>query len=208
MNKKYSLRAKLLALAVVCIFILILSGYIGISVLLSDNSFFDAHYLVIHPVLSLSKEEKRLAIRVSWPLSIESKQIGTIHNPIASNFYGKNLSLSDKRQIVLASNYPKILDGMWMLETTRGKGVNPDDPTNHQSNCDKRGKTNEFGYDPQGRTCFDSFEQSVSVVDGWIDKHIAHMSLDQMLCYYATGKYLSSCSYSVNFHRLDSTVIF
>jgi hypothetical protein len=93
-----------------------------------------------------------------------------------------------KEEIVAASRHPEEIDHIWLKETSRGTNTNPNALHNI---CKAQGKSNEFGYGGmQNMWCYDSFEQSVRVVDAWLDKQTA-----ENLCYYNVGIKTSNCNY-------------
>lgn len=173
--------------------------WLGIVSAERTNQFFDTHYFAFHKVLE---------IKTSFPLTIEKRDPIVVYVPVVTDLKkienSKQLTYEEKVELVKKSDYPKILTGIWTLETTRGKGRNDNDPTNHQSNCAKAGMSNEFGYDPAHGTCFASFAESVEIINRYIDENINKMSMNQLLCFYNIGKAVDTCSYAVNFHALDS----
>lgn len=167
----------------------------GIRLARGVNNFFEVHYLAFHKIVE---------VKTSWPVSVEKKEEIVVYVPVEGNIAasGTNLTQEQKEEIVANSDYPKVIAGIWMLETTQGRGGNDNDPTNHQSNCEKVGASNEFGYDPHGKTCFGSFQESVEYVNKWVDEHLGKLSLNQALCTYNTGRATDTCAYAQNYMAL------
>lgn len=82
----------------------------------------------------------------------------------------------------------ELADLIWERESTRGK--------NNFSKCEAVGKVNGIGYGIPGNgayMCFDSHEQEMEVLRGWIiEKQARGMSESAMLCLYS-GKNYKGC---------------
>ena len=84
-----------------------------------------------------------------------------------------------------------IVDFIFMKESSRGK--------NNYSKCEAQGKINGvgFGIDGTGKyICFNSHEEEMQAVKGWIiAKRAAGLSDNELLCLYNTGKATKTCKY-------------
>lgn len=87
--------------------------------------------------------------------------------------------------IVSSASHGDILIRIWNNETTQGKNVNMGDKTDLAAYCKSKGMTNEFGYNPQAKQCFSSFEESVRVVNAWWEKCLTNNSLIACLKLYS-----------------------
>ena len=86
------------------------------------------------------------------------------------------------------SNHPKQLAHIRLKESSNGTNKNPNALHNI---CKAQGKSNEFGYGGMAMMiCFDSFEESVRVVDEWLTKRD-----NENLCYYNLGIRKDGCEY-------------
>jgi hypothetical protein len=79
-------------------------------------------------------------------------------------------------QIVLNAKHGDILYRVWNNETGRGTSRSTD-PTALHTYCKNKGMTNEFGYDPQDKLCFPTFQDSVNTVSAWWDKCLKNSTL-------------------------------
>jgi hypothetical protein len=94
-----------------------------------------------------------------------------------------------KTEIIAKAKYPEQIMVIWKLESNMGEDKNPQALHNL---CKAQGKSNEFGYGGmEKKWCYDTFEQSVKVVDEWLDKEVMGS-----LCRYNTGTRTQSCWYS------------
>ncbi len=195
-----------------------LSFVLGIGMVAAEktNEYFSKNYLQEHKIIELNRGYKNVGLTFSMPITIEKRVPLAVLSPVVATKMNvidtkdgeavhKELTLEAKKQIVKNTKYPFIISGIWMNETTQGKGRNDNDPTNHQSNCAKAGLSNEFGYDPQHNTCFESFEESVAFLDKYIDEHLKTLSVNQTLCVYNLGKATDTCAYVQNFRSLDQS---
>lgn len=196
-------------------------GCIGISSVLAlgivdankTSKHFEEYYWATHKVIDIEHGYKSTTVTFSMPITVEKRVKEDVLYPtvaakmtvIGNDVEKKELTLAEKKEVVKNSKYPFIISGIWMNETTQGKGRNDNDPTNHQSNCAKAGLSNEFGYDPQHNTCFKSFEDSVAYIDNYIDEHLKDLSVNQTLCVYNIGKAIDNCTYVQNFRMLDQS---
>lgn len=110
------------------------------------------------------------------------------------------LTEAEKVSIISKSDYPKIIAGIRMLESSNNSQR---DQTAHHVDCQKVGMTNEFGFRALDNYCFSTFEESVKTVNDWFDTNLVKYNLNQSLCRYATGQATDVCEYSKNFHALE-----
>lgn len=99
-------------------------------------------------------------------------------------------TIEAKRAIVDASKYANFIHHIWLRES--GRGTNTSGLNGY---CLSQGKTNEFGFYPRGKYCFDSFEASVQRLERWREETAKGMSDNVALCYYNMGKKVTSCAY-------------
>ena len=93
-----------------------------------------------------------------------------------------------KEEIVLATDHPKEIDHIWLKESSRGKNKVKG---GLQDICEEQGKSNEFGYGGMAmKICFNSFEESVQVVNDWLNKRT-----NESLCFYNIGVKTPDCTY-------------
>lgn len=92
-----------------------------------------------------------------------------------------------EKEIIFSKKHGEIIWRIYQHESTFGKN----------DSCREYGKFNGFGFMQNSRQwlCFDRFNDAVTAVEMWIEDH-SDMSLAEMLCFYNTGKKLSSCGYS------------
>lgn len=96
-------------------------------------------------------------------------------------FYAPTPSVSltvfeQHKQYILSKNHGDIVLRIWDNETTKGQN-NTQDPTALHQYCKRLGKTNEFGFNPQGKQCFDTFEEAVDTVNDWFDNCLQDRTL-------------------------------
>lgn len=142
-------------------------------------------------------EPQRMLI-FNFPLKITKVEYQS--NPITTT--GKSnhvVTEEEKIKMIYGAGYGKIISKIRTLESTDGKAEE-----GHHQFCNRIGKSNEFGYFKNGNRfyCFESFEESVQEVAGWIESSIEEMPLAVALCYYNTGHMTADCTYWQNFKKL------
>lgn len=85
-----------------------------------------------------------------------------------------------KEDIINTYPHADIIMRIWNNETSKGQN-NTSDPTALHMYCRAQGKTNEFGYDPQDKFCFATFEDSVKRISQWLDACLSKNTLAQCL---------------------------
>jgi len=109
-------------------------------------------------------------------------------NPIIKVVYASEITKNTPQGIIERSNHPKQLAHIRLKESSNGTNKNPNALHNI---CKAQGKSNEFGYGGMAMMiCFDSFEESVRVVDAWLTKRD-----NENLCYYNLGTRTDKCDY-------------
>jgi len=85
----------------------------------------------------------------------------------------------------------EIAENIYNKESSRGK--------NNYSKCQAIGKVNSIGFNIPGNgsyQCFDSHEDEMVVLRGWImDKLARGWETNLIYCYYNTGKKVQDCGY-------------
>jgi len=84
-------------------------------------------------------------------------------------------------------------DIVWEHESSNGKNNTPDSLAHY---CEKQGKWNEVGFNPQNDQCFNNEEHAKIRIALWIADNCEGKTRDQCLCFYNTGENLDTCSYS------------
>lgn len=104
-----------------------------------------------------------------------------------------------KLEVIREAGFAEPIEKMWKLESSEGLA-----PNGHHQDCNRIGKTNDFGYFKGGNRnyCFNSFEESVQEVDNWLGEQLQRYTLGQALCYYNTGLVLDNCEYYENYQTL------
>jgi len=144
-----------------------------------------------------------LDIDIQWPgIWAEPKEpeYVAVSNGIILASNNTVLTEAEKVNIISKSDYPKIIAGIRMLESSNNSRR---DQTAHHVDCQKVGMTNEFGFRALDNYCFSTFEEAVKTVNDWLDTNLVKYNLNQALCRYATGQATDVCEYSKNFHALD-----
>lgn len=91
--------------------------------------------------------------------------------------------------VINRSRHPKLITHIWKRESTYG--TNNTDPTSLHMYCRSIGRSNEFGFGGmKNKFCYQSFEESVKVVDAWLDSRDK-----EALCYYNVGVRNGDCEY-------------
>lgn len=104
-----------------------------------------------------------------------------------------------KATIVANSKYPDFIDHIWEHESGRGKNT-----SGLNGYCIARGMTNEFGFYPQGKHCFESFAQSVQRLEKWRENEAKGLTDSQALCYYNGAGKVNRCAYlTYNFRSMN-----
>lgn len=182
-------------IAVSILAVLILLAAIALETLRGISSWFDNNTLAFNNPVRFEIEFKPLiAVVAREKVKVDrvfvDKQSHQAINP-------ENLTQENKEQIIKASGFSDAIEGIWNLETSKGKA-----PEGHHKDCEELGLTNEFGYGALDNVCFDSFQQSVDVVNAWLKKNLETKSLSETLCFYNKGTNESDCDYYRNFRTV------
>ena len=93
----------------------------------------------------------------------------------------------------------EIVDGIWMLESSRGTTGNPG---SLQYYCESRGMSNEYGYGGMAgvngkKICFETHEKATTRIVQWVNKHyrLYDHDLGRTMCRYNQGGSNSDCKY-------------
>lgn len=105
-----------------------------------------------------------------------------------------------KQQIIAKSKYPDRTFQIWFNETTNGKDST--DPTALHMYCRNKGMTNEFGFMPADKHCFETFEQSVERVNRWFDQEAKGLDIAVAFCWYSGYGKVPKCSYDTSLVNL------
>lgn len=197
---KLSLRAKFALIFIFTVAGIEASVLIGAKTMLTVNDHFNKYEYVRTPIVDFEK----IASAFSVGFERKEREPFVAYVKVADDkaVSSKALTHDEKIAFVKSSNYSKIISGIWMLESNRGKNGTADA---HHNDCSRVGMTNEFGYRALDNYCFNSFEESVKTVDKWIDEQLKTKTVSSLLCYYATGKATDTCSYAQNFQKLDNS---
>lgn len=104
-----------------------------------------------------------------------------------------------KSEMVNASKYPEFIDHIWERESGRGKNQ-----SGLAGTCAAKGMSNEFGFYPQGKWCFENFAKAVARIEKWREVEAKGLSDSQALCYYNGAGKVNSCAYlSYNFEGMN-----
>lgn len=87
----------------------------------------------------------------------------------------------------------KFFNIIWSHESSKGRNNNP--AALHMY-CRSIGKWNEIGYNPQKKHCFESKDEAINFVNGYIDRNCSNKSLNECLCRWNTGKFTATCPYA------------
>lgn len=144
----------------------------------------------------------KLQNRIFWTLFI-SAMVGALlyitqeevvspcpedHGCFVKTVRAEDIEKNTPKGIIEGSKHPEQLKLIHLKESSNGKNTNPNALHNI---CKAKGKSNEFGYGGMlMMICFDSFEESVRVVDAWLTKRD-----NEALCYYNLGIKTSDCDY-------------
>lgn len=90
-------------------------------------------------------------------------------------------------------NPTKFFETIRKYESSNGKDKNPVALHNY---CKSKGKSNEIGYNPQGKFCFNDLEESKLYVAYYVKKNCSDLTLKQCLCYWNVGKVSETCAYA------------
>lgn len=135
------------------------------------------------------------------PIVLQKKDVGTVekfHSPIPEEPVKKvtptpiKKRAMIKKDIILASKYPKFIDHIWYRES--GRGTN-DNPNGLHNICNSKGMTNDFGFAVRVGHCWNTFEEAVNRMVVWREKEAKGLTDNQALCYYNTGKASDTCPY-------------
>lgn len=104
-----------------------------------------------------------------------------------------------KSEVVNSSKYASFVDHIWEHESGRGKNT-----AGLAGYCAGKGMTNEFGFYPQGKWCFENFEKAVARIELWREREAKGLSDSQALCYYNGAGKVNSCAYlTYNFEAMN-----
>lgn len=104
-----------------------------------------------------------------------------------------------KEEIVANSKFPKFIDHIWVRESTRGAAKD-----GLHRYCASHNQSNEFGFYPQSKWCWDTFEAGVRRLERWYEEDSAGLSENAKLCYYNTGRKVEDCAYlHYNFNEMN-----
>jgi hypothetical protein len=184
--KRVHLQAVMLAIAPL-VFLAIIS-----TLVYRVNNWFDHNRFVFRSPIE---------VRLYTPIAIEErKTISPIAEATPSGLIQPVMAAEPaeltNEQIVSGSKYTKLIDYIWMSESSRGLN-NLAEGALHLE-CRREGKTNEFGFAAGVSHCFGSFRESVTRLERWIDENREGKTNEQLLCFYNTGYVLNSCTYTEN----------
>lgn len=92
----------------------------------------------------------------------------------------------------------QIVDGIWMLESSRGTTGKPG---SLQHYCESRHLSNSYGYGGMKlKMCFNSHEEAQARVITWVNKYYEKFdgNLGKVACYYNLGLAQDDCPYYQN----------
>lgn len=115
---------------------------------------------------------------------------------INTSAYMQPVFTSQEQNKILSYKHGDILWRIYTLESSRGK--------HGFLYCQKKGLKNDFGMGVLNNPpmCFVTLDDELTYVSRWLDKQLAVMPLNQVLCYYNQGIKESSCEYSRDFMNL------
>lgn len=138
---------------------------------------------------------------IQSPVTIQSPL--TWHEKVTNNdiVFAKAEQIPEKTKLemIYGGGYGEIVHKIHTLETTNGNAE-----SGHHKDCERLGKTNEFGYFKGGNRsfCFDTFEESVKEVSEWFKLNLEDKPLPVAICYYNTGQLMSDCTYLQHYRSL------
>jgi len=95
------------------------------------------------------------------------------------------INIAEAKEQPKTDRISELMDLIWQRESTRGQ--------HNYSKCEQQGKVNGIGYGISGNgkyICFDSHEEEMQVLRGWIlDKQAKGMSEQELLCLYSGSNY-------------------
>lgn len=110
-----------------------------------------------------------------------------------------DIKVSDKQAMVNASKYPDFIDHIWEHESGRGSNT-----SGLAGTCLAKDMSNEFGFYPQGKWCFDNFQKAVERIELWREHEAKGLTDNQALCYYNSGVKVETCAYlGYNFEDMN-----
>lgn len=119
----------------------------------------------------------------NWEFKIEERRAEERHALVVQATEGVSQVGSEEAQLL--PPYKEIAEYVWLHESTNG--------LNNYSKCEAIGKINGIGYAIPGDgnyRCFDSHEDEMKVLEGWIiDKQARGMSRVELMCLYSGGNY-------------------
>ena len=120
-------------------------------------------------------------IHTEYPIALDDNRIIIENTRIIEPVQAKETVIEVKKEKTI----DELADYIWMKESTRGK--------NNYSKCEEVGKVNGVGYAIPGDgsyVCFDSHEEEMQVLKGWIIYRRALGWSDiKMLCAYSGNNY-------------------
>jgi len=99
----------------------------------------------------------------------------------------------EKAKLVAESKYPEWIEHIWLRESGRGTNT-----TGLAGYCLSKGMSNEMGFFPRGKHCFNTFAESVARLERWREETAKGMSDNMAKCYYNMGKKVETCAYLGN----------
>lgn len=123
-------------------------------------------------------------IYLEFPQVLETKTI-TIINEVKAQETEKTMQVEEEVMQKESDNVEELAEMIYKLESTSGK--------NNYSKCEAIGKINGIGYGIPGNgtyQCFESHEDEMKVLRGWIiDKKAKGMTDNELLCLYSGRNY-------------------
>lgn len=170
---------------------------ISIGIMLSIAFMFGALYQVskFYDTYRVVFQTPEIRIKIYWPIVIEDRKTAHVDDrhkvisPIQEALKVEARQLTEQ-EIVDKSKYPQFINHIWERESRKGK-----DHTELHGFCLSQGKTNPFGYYPQGNHCFDSFTAGVRRLEKWYEVEGAGLSYTAKLCYYNGAGKVQVCPY-------------
>jgi len=98
-------------------------------------------------------------------------------------------------EMIKKEKYGDIMLKIYEMESNSGKN----------DSCRKSGKFNGFGYGQNTDTwmCYNTFEEVVNKVNSWFEaQYKTGYAFNQILCFYNTGTYYTTCDYNTKFNNI------
>lgn len=188
-----SRKAMLIAMGIGCL----TTAIISLLAFYHVSKWYDDNQVVFqYPKISVTVTYP-IVIRERTPLATESAQITKVIQPTEEKpkveVYAINNHVNYANlELVRKSKYPELFNHVWIRESSQGTNPRADALNTY---CKNKGMSNEIGFYPKGKHCFETFADSIARFERWRENEARGLTDNQALCYYNGAGKVDICPY-------------